>query len=208
MSGSTTTIWSLITAFGLPTAIVAFIFSRWRERAQEQRAARLAYLNDQLERLYGPLFALTQANHTAWNSFCDRYAIDGAVFEEDQITFDQQQLEAWVLWVRAVFHPINLKIRAAIVENAHLIDGPEMPTSFIEFLAHVETYTAVIESWDESTVPRALNGELSLSDLTSINTYPDEFDADVAAAFSRLKKRQAEIIAQSFHDGGAADNKE
>ena len=60
--------WGGIIAFllgAMITGAVGYIFGG----PNDHRKAQLDFVNAQIERLYGPLYALTQANNEIWNQF-------------------------------------------------------------------------------------------------------------------------------------------
>jgi hypothetical protein len=83
-----------------------------------------------------------------------------------------------------IFMPINLRMEKAIIENAHLIEGAEIPQEFLAFLAHIEVYKAVIKKWERG----------DFSEHTAYENFPEQFRPIVAKTYKALKKRQAELI--------------
>jgi len=149
----------------------------------EQRKSQIEYLNEQLENLYGPLYSLTNAGRVAWEAFRGRYRPGGAFFSTENPP-DERELAAWVLWMREIFMPNNLKMERVIIENAHLIDGPSMPRPFTDFLVHVEGYKVVMKKWESG----------DYSEFASFNNYPQELNIYVNQTFNDLKARQAELL--------------
>ena len=88
-----------------------------------------------------------------------------------------------------IFMPINLKMEQVIVENAHLIEGVAMPAPFLELLAHVEVYRAVIKKWEKN----------DFSEHTSYLDFPQEFEDYVSHAFVSLKRRQFHLIGKQLY---------
>jgi hypothetical protein len=89
-------------------------------------------------------------------------------------------------WMEEVFMPLNLKIENAIVSNSHLIEGPEMPEPFLDFLAHVEVWKAVMKTWTSAA---------EIKEHRSFIRYPPEFRDHVYDTFARLKAKQNKLIA-------------
>ena len=52
--------------------------------------------------------------------------------------------------MKTVFMPLNLKMEAAIVDNAQLLDGNRIYPCFVELISHVESYKATLASWKDS----------------------------------------------------------
>lgn len=149
----------------------------------EQRRAKLKYVSDQLQYLYGPLFSLTSASNEAWAAFRSRCRPGGPFFGRLPPP-TKAELEQWRLWMRQVFMPMNLQMRDAIIDNAHLIEGDRMPEAFRDLLAHVETYKIALRRWEEG----------DFSEHTAYLDFPHDFAPEVADTFGILKSRQARLI--------------
>jgi hypothetical protein len=164
----------------------------------ERRKAELNFVSEQIKSLYGPLFALGQASSAAFRSFCKRYAdgrqLDILIFNASTNRTEGTRL--WRLWMGNVIMPINTKMEDIITSNSHLISGSAMPQSFVEFLAHVETYKAVIKNWENvplDTVEK-MNPEIYVDLHTSILDFPESFHGDVERTFAALKRRQEALL--------------
>jgi len=149
----------------------------------EKRKARIKFVSDQLQYLYGPLYSLSQASTQAWASFRSRCRPNGPFFGRSPSP-TEQELEQWRLWMSWVFMPLNLDMEKAIVGNAHLIDGENMPDSFKALLAHIEVYKIVLKKWESG----------DFSEHTSYLNYPDGFINDISEKFAALKRRQVVLI--------------
>ena len=150
----------------------------------EKKKSEIKLVSDQLEKLYGPLFSLTKASSTAWDSFRSRFRPNSDIFSEANPP-TAEELREWRLWMEEVFMPLNLKIENAIVSNSHLIEGPEMPEPFLDFLAHVEVWKAVMKKWKATEI----------KEHRSYIRYPPEFEHHVYDTFARLKAKQNKLIA-------------
>ena len=149
----------------------------------ERRKAALALVTEQLEKLYGPLFALSRSSEETWRRFRQHNRPDGPFFNPaDPPT--EEELATWRRWLTTVFIPINERMAAVIVDHMHLLEGSTMPGSFLTLLANVEAYRVLKGRWAEGDYAE---------NAASFN-FPPEFRADVEAGFQRLRARQAELI--------------
>jgi hypothetical protein len=164
-------------------AIVGYVVTYANNIRIENRKAKIKFISDQLQYLYGPLFTLSDASNQAWIAFRSRWRPGGPFFGTIPPP-SAEELEQWRLWMAEVFMPLNLKMETVIVENSHLINGPGMPGEFRKFLSHVEAYKTTVKSWE--------NGDLKYH--TSYSNYPKEFNRMVEKAYAELKKKQAEMI--------------
>jgi len=172
--------------------VVSFVDGRRREE--------LTYVNSQIEKLYGPLYALTQANDVAWDQFVS------ADWPEDKrrYFFDStrpptiEQVDKWRLWMTTVFQPLNVEMEARIINNSQLILGRQMPKGFKDLIAHTEAYKAVIATWKESDRQdqRAYTSRFN-NTVPGLN-YPTNIRECVERVYDGLKERQEHLQKNIF----------
>ncbi len=165
-------------------AFIGYLVTYGNNVRLENRKAQAKFISDQLQNLYGPLFSLSHASRTAWDSFRLRCRPGGGAFFDPESPPSEEELEQWRLWMRAVFMPINLRMEKAIIDNAHLIEGASMPKSFQDLLAHVEVYKAILEKWSAGDV----------SEHTAYLNFPEALHGHVTRTFEALKQRQMALI--------------
>lgn len=163
-------------------ALLGIAWAWWNKTAGDARQVRLAFVNEQLRSLYGPLYALSQASEAAWEKFRAQCRPDGAFFSPDHPP-SQVELEAWMRWMRVVFTPMNEAMVAAIVGYADLVEG-ETPPVFLALIAHVEGYKVVLDKWDRG----------DFSEYNSSMNFPSEFNSVVRDTFVALKARQKSLM--------------
>ena len=59
------------------TAVFGFLGKSFYDLLIERRKANLAYINSQIEKLYGPLFILDNAGTTAYHTFLKKISREG-----------------------------------------------------------------------------------------------------------------------------------
>jgi hypothetical protein len=160
----------------------------------ERKKAQLALVGEQLRKLYGPLFSLSQASHATWQAFRQQHRPSGPFFSDDNPPSEAEFVH-WQRWMRTVFAPMNERMVAVIVENTDLIEGRRMPPSFLALIAHVEAYRVVLTAWDAG----------DMSKYSSVINFPAHFNEDVELTFNRLKQRQRALMdAPAGEDGDEA----
>jgi len=164
------------------------------------RREELTYVNTQMEKLYGPLYALTQANDVAWDQFVSTYwPMDGRRYVFDPTRSPTiEQVDKWRLWITTVFQPLNVEMEKTIVNNSQLILGRRMPTVFKELIVHAEAYKVVIAAWKESDRqdPRAYTSRFN-NTVTGLN-YPTNISECVQRVYDGLKERQEHLQRNMF----------
>jgi hypothetical protein len=152
------------------------------------RTTRLAFVNKQIEKLYGPLYILTQSNNEAWTYFTGRY------FKRRKTIFSEAPLkipdvDIWRLWITTVFQPLNIKIESAIVNNPQLLMGPGIPPVFQQFITHTESYRPLIETWKPSDKSNEANYVEQEKNVGAFN-YPKDIIQCVSVSYQTLQKRK------------------
>jgi hypothetical protein len=185
-------------------AALGYIFSSF----DSVRRERLEFTNNQIEKLYGPLYALTQASNVAWDEFVAsnwpgspetrRY-----FFERDPPPTIEETAQ-WRHWMKTVFQPLNLRSESIIVDNSQLIVGNELPRTFQLLIAQTEAYKSVISSWSEADRSFQLKYVSSRCNTVSGINYPKEIGECVSKTYVNLK-RQQEILQGVWHGSFAPD---
>ncbi|MBV9539560.1 MAG: hypothetical protein JOY70_11550 [Acidisphaera sp.] len=164
----------------------------------EKRKAELAYRSAQIQLLYGPLHALCMTRNSAFAALMRRVAPRRQhFFGGDPLS--AEELRQWRLWRTTALMPILVEMESAILKNAHLIEGDEMPTSFAALLSHVAGYRATIANWETEEGKLALERpgtsvEEQENLHTSVLNFPTEFDRDVKAGFANVKALQNALL--------------
>jgi hypothetical protein len=181
------------------TATVSYIFGVLNDR----RKAELDFVNAQIERLYGPLYALTQANNEIWKGFKNRYWRNGSkscYFFTDWNPPTVEETKRWRHWMKNVFQPLNLRMEAAISDHSQFVIGNSMPKAFLDQVAQTEAYKAIIANWNDS-VDFDHCGETCAHLKYIYNTapldYPDSLIECVKQDYNKLKMKQ-ETLQKSF----------
>lgn len=169
----------LTTVLPIFLALIGIAGAYWNSVRIEARKTKIAFVNEQLKYLYGPLFSFSHASEAAWKAFRAKHRPHGAFFTKENPPNDDEMKE-WVYWIKLVFSPMNEAMVKSIVENAHLIEGDIMPNSFMELIAHVEAYRVVMDKWEKG----------DFSSYTSLLKFPKDFQSDVSRTFGILKDRQ------------------
>jgi hypothetical protein len=166
-------------------ACLGYAAKYWNDIQLEKRKSEIKLLSDQIQYLYGPLYALCSANQAAWETFRSKYRPGGSFFLEGEPP-TTEELEAWMQWTIQVFMPANRAIVEIILKNTHLIYGSQFPESFSAMISHVRPYEIVLKKWESG----------DFSEYTAYSNYPDEIDEYVKNTFCSLKTRQSELLAR------------
>ncbi|MDP9153706.1 MAG: hypothetical protein M3O74_05590 [Pseudomonadota bacterium] len=182
--------------------IIAFVFAVlpavWTYTAafvDKVRTTELEYVNRQIEKLYGPLYALTEASNVAWEQFHNMYWPKGGsrYFFDPSHPPKVEGVDQWRNWMLSVFQPNNIKIETVIVDNAQLVIGDRMPAVFKEAIAQTEAYRAVIANWKDSDRNNAQTYVMSEGNTVTGLNYPASIGTCVRDGYMKLKDRQQKL---------------
>ncbi|MCG7529562.1 hypothetical protein MHW47_34660 [Streptomyces sp. OfavH-34-F] len=151
-----------------------------------QRQERLARVNRQLSDLYGPLFALTEANGRIFAAFMERNArSDGRSPFAHETPPTDEELAEWRLWATTVFLPNIRAMRDLVLTHADLLNEPVMPPLLLQLCAHVSGYEITAARWAQGDYEQHL----------SVVPFPGQEVAGYARkGFTELKKEQARLL--------------
>jgi len=186
----------VVAIVGVVVAVIGYFVTYRTNLRLAQRNDRLERINSQLSEFYGPLLALTRSSDQSWQAFRKRYRPGGGSFWKSDPPLTVEDAAAWRLWMTTVFVPVHRQMMELVLNRAHLIEEPDMPSCLLTLCAHVNGYQAILKKWE--------TGEISIEreDNLSIVNFPgEELAAYAAIAFSRLKAEQAELLGSTAKTG-------
>jgi hypothetical protein len=187
---------------GVVAAVIGYFVTYRTNLRLAQRNDRLERINSQLSEFYGPLLALTRSSDQSWQAFRKRYRPGGGSFWKSDPPPTMEDAAAWRLWMTTVFMPVHQRMMELVLNRAHLIEEPDMPSCLLTLCAHVNGYQAILKEWE--------TGDISIEreDNISIVNFPgQELAGYAAAAFSRLKAEQAELLGSTAKTGASQRRK-
>ncbi len=157
---------------------VNYKLSREKEDASKRKQARLAYLQRQIEELYGPLYGLIQ------NSFFVNEVAKGILptSEAGHILFEQfdhskNHPQTWRYFVENHFLRLNNRMSGIIYRKLHLLEGGEMPDSFQLFFRHKVQFECLDRLWRERRIENTSIGG---------DGWPVKFGEDIKNTLDQL----------------------
>lgn len=126
--------------------------------------SQIEYKERQLSELYGPIYAMLKRGRALV-----QFWKDSRLTEVDQ--------QFWTLAYRT-----NEAIEQILLTKSHLIEGDEIPKSFVQFLTHVPLWHAFNQTHHlprQEEFPEAY--------------YPEDFEKDIYMTTRRLKKELHEL---------------
>lgn len=175
---------ALLTAAG---AAIGWFTNHWlssrREESRRRVEAQLAFVERQIEELYGPLAALLYEGRRTFLDLLQSLGRKYVFFEDCPLP--PAELKTWLFWAEAEFLPRNDQIKTLLKTKAHLIVGPGFPESYVSFLDHCNSWAVHHRRWKEDGTPYSWRSKVN---------WPTEFEREVLATFLALKARHAQLL--------------
>jgi hypothetical protein len=172
----------------IPAVLLFFI-----QFLDNQRKDQLTRVDAQLQRLYGPLYALTVADSATWQTYSSTSCNRTKYLFSPAILRSVTDVDTWRVCMRNVFEPLNEKMEDAIVNNSQLMIGGTMPMTFQTLIVHTERYKAVIADWKPSDRKDVRSYTSRKTNVVEGLTYPVHIIACVSESFQALKSRQQQL---------------
>ena len=170
---------TLLVTVGL--ALIGYLYALFLARRKD----RLKRVNRQLSDLYGPLYALSSTGAHVWTSFRSQHRPHKGSFWKPGSSVDDKDADAFRLWIRSVFMPLNRQMMDLVVNRADLLEGTEIPECLLDLCAHISSYEALLVQWEK--------GDYTMNE--PIVNFPRSELRDFAEKeFRRLKKEQDAIL--------------
>ena len=179
--------------FPLAIAILSGLFTYFATFVEALRKDKLAYVNTQIEKLYGPLHALTKADDAAWKQLFPASGRSAINYFDSSNPPSVKQVDDWREWMKDVFQPLNMQMETAILNNSQLIIGEKMPNTFLQLIAHIESYKAVMATWKPSDSKNKESYRSPKKNTTSIG-YPSNIISCVEEDYKELRTTQQKLV--------------
>ncbi|WP_271408368.1 hypothetical protein [Pseudomonas sp. Q1-7] len=168
-------------------AAIGWVITYFHKLHFDKKANKLDRVNKQLKELYGPLYARLMASHRTWEAFWKKHqpAHGGSSYFGNDAKVTDREKEIWRNWMTNVFEPLNSETEKLILKNIDLLESDEIPKAFIDALAHIAAYKAVLADWKQS----------DFSNHVSVNNWPSrELLAIVKPEYERLRALQRKLV--------------
>lgn len=173
--------------FAVLIALIGWISTYFHKWHFDKKANRLDRVNRQLRELYGPLYARLMANDATWEAFWKKHrpSHGGSSYFSNNANVTDEEKALWRNWMANVFEPYNSATEEMILKNMDLLESDQIPKSFIDALAHIAAYKAVLSNWQRS----------DFSTHLSVNNWPsNELLATVKPEYEKLRALQRKLM--------------
>ncbi len=168
-------------------AVIGWLITYFHKWHFDRKANKLDRINRQLRELYGPLYARLMASHSTWEAFWSKHkpAHGKNSYFGDNVQVTDKEKEIWRTWMINVFEPYNAETEKLILKNIDLLDSNEIPKAFIDALAHIAAYKAVLADWKAG----------DFSNHVSVNKWPTiSLLLAVEPEYKRLRALQRKLM--------------
>ncbi|MCU7851808.1 MAG: hypothetical protein KZQ80_06305 [Candidatus Thiodiazotropha sp. (ex Monitilora ramsayi)] len=170
-------------------AFAGYIATYVNNQKNAQRKAQIDRVNEQLKEFYGPLHSLGLASESAWVSFQYTHKPAGhrlsGEFWAPSEPPSVEEGEAWRLWMKTVFMPLNLRMVEIVTTRADLMEETVLPNCLGQLTAHVYSYAAVLKAWEQGDYSRH----------TAVSNFPGpELLSYSQEMYKKIKEKQATLL--------------
>ncbi|PWB69079.1 MAG: hypothetical protein C3F07_20390, partial [Anaerolineales bacterium] len=155
-----------------------YYFSRRKETEIRKQEMRIRFLQQQIEELYAPLWALIEQSEIIYGIACKKLPIrDNGRMDREKFT--SKDNEIYVFFNENYFLPINSKITDLIQKKMHLLYNGILPESFDDFIHHQIMGESLYRLWKAKNIDSSgVRGK----------GYPATFKGDVKSTLNQLRQ--------------------
>src|SRR5688572_19077422 len=147
----------------------------------EERAARIARIDRQLDELYRPLVALVEESRVSYQNFKKKEGRPELLPTDRTLT--DEEMKRYLDQIEKDMFPRNERMCALIRSKRDLADGPE-PASWKVLLDHHEGWRGDHEKWRKEGVPYPFHARTG---------FPRTLEKELQASIAALEQRRAEL---------------
>ena len=135
-------------------------------------------------------YALSSTGAHVWTSFRSQHRPNRGSFWKAGSPVDDKDADAFRLWIRSVFMPLNRQMMDLVVNRADLLEGTEIPRCLLDLCAHISSYEALLVQWEK--------GDYTMNEpIVNFPKHPLQEFAE--KEFRRLKQEQDAILNSGWH---------
>lgn len=166
-------------------AVIGWVVTYFHSWYFDRKASKLDRVNRQLRELYGPLYARLMAADSAWEAFWSKHRPAHGANSYFGAQVSEEEKATWRTWMTNVFEPNNAQMEELIVQNLDLLETDRIPKAFVDALAHIAAYKAILAEWRNS----------DFTNHVSVNNWPGlELMKVVKPEYEKLRARQKKLL--------------
>ncbi len=176
-----------VAILGLLGTLIAAAYNANQEQVRRRQSAEMEFLRCQIGELYGPLLGLVQQRRSIFEVSLAALPSEGD--QQNRKDWNDTDWDAWHFLVEKYLLSLDSQIVNLINSKAHLLESPEMPPSFEQFIKHV--------AQQDSLFILSKEKQLSKDAGKFYVPYPKEIVEEVQCSFARLRDRHERLLRSS-----------
>jgi len=189
--------WKLVTSAAF---VSGSYFSTWYlERQKAIKENDLASLDEQIKKLYGPLYGHCLVLKASYESVIGPRSGMEEYLSEASEKKDAEAIRRWRAFVWNNIRPLEREIHNVFTTNAHLIADSKFPEEFNAFLSHTARFEFIVERWKNQWGMLETTNEFTADDFLEEYNFPgkpnyNELFSHVAKKYEALQDQRDEIL--------------
>ena len=189
--------WKLVTSVGF---VSVSYFSTWYlERQKAIKESTLSSLDEQIEKLYGPLYGHCLVLKASYASVLGPRSGMKEYLNDAEDKKDAKAIRRWRSFVWNNIRPLEREIHDVLTQNAHLISDKSFPREFDDFLSHSARLEFIIERWKNQWGLLETTAEFTSDDYLEEHNSPGEPNYSelydhVANRYQQLQEKRATVM--------------
>lgn len=167
---------------GLVSMVALFLNNSLEQKKDDEarrRELKIAYLERQIEELYGPVWGLIEQSRRLYEVTCkDLPRHPDGRLARDQFT--REQTVEYNFIKENYFIPIHTQIAEILCTKMHLVDQKELPDSFVEFFGYAALTRSSYQLMKEKQIGH-------LDQMVKKVKWPHSFNQDIKRKLEELR---------------------
>jgi hypothetical protein len=179
--------WRGLVAVLAPALIIGF-FSYIYTTLDNKRKDELEFARGQIADLYGPLYTLSAALETVWDSLGRKH---GNLWQDASKPPSRDQVLLWRNLLNGVVEPLNDQIDNALLSSKQTIRCPAVRDALHDFVAFAQSVKLLIGTWksDENVTDMTRQG--NMPELPYPKNLSDLLNRELMALHERESKLES-----------------
>ena len=169
------------------------------ERQKALKQAALTNLDEQIEKLYGPLYGHCLVLKASYASVLGPRSGMKEYLNDAEENKDASAIRRWRSFVWNNIRPLEREIHDVFTKNAHLIADKKFPKEFDNFLSHSAKLEFIVERWKNQWGLLETTSEFTSDDYLEEHNSPgepnySELYEHVSDRYQRLQDKRDNVM--------------
>lgn len=183
-----------------PTLIIGF-FSYVYTTLDNKRKDELEFVRGQITDLYGPLYTLSAAFETVWDSLGRKHA---NLWQDPSKPPRREKVRLWRNLLNGVVEPLNDQIDNVLLSSKQTIRCPAVRDALHNFVAFAQSVKLLIGTWKSDADVNDVTKQDNMPELQYPKNLSELLNAELMALHARESKLESGFFGL-FAWGGAPE---